>query len=284
MKQSFLNNDRIYLRAVEPEDLDVMYEMENDPSMWDISNFTVPYSRYVLRQYIEGSQCDVFADKQLRLMIISRSDHRVLGTIDITDFVPLHARGEVGIAVSKADRQQGYASDALRLLCEYAFDFLSLTQLYAHVATDNEIWHEAVYFMWLRSMRTIEELVASRGMLQRCCYFPVSESEETLIESRHSWKAGPGFILAAQFFQGFFPHILGVTVHQVVLIFFRDEPCVLFELVIQLFAFPAAVSQEEADVLIYFIALQDVFLYLIKVSVQIQTFADGYCAEIFAKV
>ena len=38
MKQSFLNNDRIYLRAVEPEDLDIMYEMENDPSMWDISN------------------------------------------------------------------------------------------------------------------------------------------------------------------------------------------------------------------------------------------------------
>lgn len=43
MKQSFLINDRIYLRAVEPEDMDVMYEMENDPSMWDISNFTVPY-------------------------------------------------------------------------------------------------------------------------------------------------------------------------------------------------------------------------------------------------
>ncbi len=73
MKQSFLSNDRIYLRAVEPEDMDVMYEMENDPSMWDISNFTVPYSRYVLRQYIEGSQCDVFADKQLRLMIMSKS-------------------------------------------------------------------------------------------------------------------------------------------------------------------------------------------------------------------
>ena len=91
MKQSFLTNDRIYLRAVEPEDMDIMYEMENDPSMWDISNFTVPYSRYVLRQYIEGSQCDVFADKQLRLMIMSKSDHRVLGTIDITDFVPLHS-------------------------------------------------------------------------------------------------------------------------------------------------------------------------------------------------
>ena len=49
MKQSYLTNERIYLRAVEPEDMDIMYEMENDPSMWDISNFTVPYSRYVLR-------------------------------------------------------------------------------------------------------------------------------------------------------------------------------------------------------------------------------------------
>ena len=139
MKQSYLTNERIYLRAVEPEDMDIMYEMENDPSMWDISNFTVPYSRYVLRQYIEGSQCDVFVDKQLRLMIVSKSDHDILGTIDITDFVPLHSRGEVGIAVHKDYRRQGYATDALKLLCEYAFGFLSLKQLYAHVAVDNEV-------------------------------------------------------------------------------------------------------------------------------------------------
>ena len=98
MKQSYLINDRIYLRAVEPEDIDVMYEMENDPSMWDISSFTVPYSRYVLRQYIEGSQSDMFADKQLRLMIIRREDNRTIGTIDITEFVPCHSRGAVGIA------------------------------------------------------------------------------------------------------------------------------------------------------------------------------------------
>ncbi len=138
MKQNFLMNDRVYLRAVEPEDMDIMYEMENDPSMWDISNFTTPYSRYVLRQYIEGSQCDVFADKQLRLMVVNKLDHSVIGTIDITDFVPLHSRGEVGVAIYKKYRQQGYATDALLLLCDYAFDFLSLNQLYAHVAEDNK--------------------------------------------------------------------------------------------------------------------------------------------------
>lgn len=138
MKKKFLTNDRITLRAVEPEDLNIMYEMENDSYMWDISNFTVPYSRYVLRQYIESSQCDVFADKQLRLMIVRRCDCCVLGTIDITDFVPLHSRGEVGIALHRHFRGQGYAADALKLLCEYAFEFLSLKQLYAHIAVDNK--------------------------------------------------------------------------------------------------------------------------------------------------
>lgn len=139
MKQSFLTNDRIYLRAVEPEDLDVMYEMENDPAMWDISCFTVPYSRYTLKQYIENSQCDMFADKQLRLMIVRSRDNCTLGTIDITDFVPLHRRGEVGIAINQCYRGEGYATDALNLLCEYAFGFLSMKQLCAHVAVSNKV-------------------------------------------------------------------------------------------------------------------------------------------------
>lgn len=138
MKASFLANDRIYLRAVEPEDLDVMYEMENDPTMWDISSFTVPYSRFVLKQYIESSQSDMFADKQLRLMIIRQADNCTLGTIDITDFVPLHSRGAVGIAVHRDYRKEGYASDALHLLCDYAFRFLCVKQLYAQVSADNE--------------------------------------------------------------------------------------------------------------------------------------------------
>lgn len=137
MNASFLTGERLFLRAVEPEDLSVLYTMENDPSMWDISCFTVPYSRYVLRSYIENSQCDMFADKQLRLMMVSKSDGSTLGTLDLTDFVPLHRRAEVGIALLRAFRGQGYASEALHLLCDYAFRFLQLHQLSAYVASDN---------------------------------------------------------------------------------------------------------------------------------------------------
>lgn len=138
MNTSFLIGERLRLRAMEPEDLEVMYLMENNPATWDVTNFSVPYSKFVLRQYIENSQCDMFADRQLRLMIVRQEDGVVVGTIDITDFAPLHSRGEIGVAIQKQYQGNGYAGEALNLLCDYAFGFLFLKQLTAHIAIDNE--------------------------------------------------------------------------------------------------------------------------------------------------
>lgn len=138
MKGNYLSGKSLTLRAVEPEDLDLLYTLENDPDTWDVSNFNVPYSRYVLKQYIENSQCDMFADRQLRLMIVLRESATVVGTIDITDFAPLHARGEVGISIRREFQGKGYAREALELLCDYALGFLHMKQLVAHVAVDNE--------------------------------------------------------------------------------------------------------------------------------------------------
>lgn len=137
MNTSYFISERLRLRAMEPEDLEIMYAMENDPQTWDVTNFNVPYSKFALRQYLENSQCDMFADRQLRMMIIRREDDAVVGTIDISDFAPLHARGEVGIAIRTEFQGKGFAKEALNLLCEYAFCFLFLKQLNAHVATDN---------------------------------------------------------------------------------------------------------------------------------------------------
>lgn len=166
---NYLFNGRIYLRAVEPEDLDVMYEMENNPAYWDISSFNVPYSRYTLKQYIENSCNDIYADKQLRLMIVLKPDNQVIGTIDITDYCPMHARGFVGIAVRKEYRHQNYAADALGLLLDYAFSFLSFNQLCAFIPADNEasihlfstngFERSGLLKEWLRSGETYRDVV-----------------------------------------------------------------------------------------------------------------------------
>ena len=115
-----------------------MHEIENNPSMWDVGSFTVPYSRFLLKQYIENTQSDIFADKQLRLMIIRNSDSSVLGTLDLSDYVPLHSRAAIGIALKEEFRHEGYANEAVTLVCDYAFEFLKLHQLYVHISIENQ--------------------------------------------------------------------------------------------------------------------------------------------------
>lgn len=138
MPDTYLENPEIRLRPCEPEDLETMYSIENDSSLWDVSGTTSPYSRYALRQYIASSQNDIFADRQLRLVVMQKESGRTLGMADLADYEPLHQRAAVGIAIRKDCRRHGYGAQALQLLCGYAFRHLHLHQLYAWIPQDNE--------------------------------------------------------------------------------------------------------------------------------------------------
>lgn len=134
----YLENERLRLRAVEPEDLEVMYDIENDPEHWSVGGITQPISRYTLRQYIESSVNDFFADRQLRLMLVKRDSEEVIGTLDLSDYDPVHQRAAVGIVIRQSYRKSGLATEALQLLCEYSFGYLRIHQLYAFISVDNQ--------------------------------------------------------------------------------------------------------------------------------------------------
>ena len=132
-----LANHTIRLRAPEPEDLDKLYKWENDASLWESGGTLSPYSRYELKQYIAEAGKDIYERKQLRLIIELKETHIAIGTIDLYDFDPHHHRAGVGILVDTAYQKQGFAKSALNLLADYAFSFLKIHQLYAHIPETN---------------------------------------------------------------------------------------------------------------------------------------------------
>lgn len=134
----YLENDTLRLRALEPEDLDILYKWENDTSLWWVSCTTEPYSRYILKEYIAYSDKTIYEKKQLRLMIVRKEDNAVVGTIDLTDFDPHNMRAGIGLLIDANYRNHGYAQLALDILLDYAFGFLHLHQLYAYVPKTNE--------------------------------------------------------------------------------------------------------------------------------------------------
>lgn len=126
----------VKLRALEPEDLEILYTIENNPSEWNVGATNVPYSRYVLRDYIANTTSDIYADRQLRLMVTNDSGDTV-GIADLVNFEPRHLRAEIGIVILDRYRRHGYGEAALQKLITYARSILHLHQLYAIVPVSN---------------------------------------------------------------------------------------------------------------------------------------------------
>ena len=132
-----LKGNKIKLRAVEPEDLDLMYLIENDTELWRMGQTTVPFSHYALKQYIAETTNDFFHDRQLRL-VIEKADGTSVGFVDLQNYNPQHHRAEVGIVIVPEQQRQGLATEALRLLAGYVSVHLGIHQLYALVPEGNE--------------------------------------------------------------------------------------------------------------------------------------------------
>jgi len=132
-----LKGEHIYLRALEPEDLDFIYAVENDIALWHLSDTQTPYSRFLIKQYLENAQQDIYEAKQLRLAICDKA-HNTIGLIDVFDFNIKNKRAGIGILIQKdSNRYKGYGKEALSLLVDYCFGTLHLHQVYANISEDN---------------------------------------------------------------------------------------------------------------------------------------------------
>lgn len=126
------------LRAAEPEDLDLMYLIENDTLLWAVGCANVPYSRFALRQFIEQTSNSIVADQQLRLVIQHLDSRNAIGFVDLQHYDPRYHRAEVGIVLLPEWQHQGLAQEVLKVLARYAYQHLFMHQLYALVSVGNQ--------------------------------------------------------------------------------------------------------------------------------------------------
>lgn len=134
-----LKNSEVSLRALEPEDIDIIYEWENDTDIWQVSNTLTPYSKYILAKYIaQASVQDIYEARQLRMVITLSENNIPVGLIDLFDFDPSNSRAGIGISINRKDmRGKHIAKNALRILIDYCFNRLNINQLYCNIEIDN---------------------------------------------------------------------------------------------------------------------------------------------------
>ena len=132
-----LEGELTRLRALEAGNVDLLSVWENDPAVWGVSGTLAPFSRHTLRRFLDEQRFDLYAARQLRL-VVETLDGRAVGLVDLFEFEPVDLRAGIGILIHGAgDRGRGFASDALDVLCRYARQVLGLHQLWCSVAPDN---------------------------------------------------------------------------------------------------------------------------------------------------
>lgn len=129
--------EKTKLRTLEPQDLDFLFDLENDKDNWLVSQTRVPFSKALLNQYIQSAQ-DIFVSNQIRFVITTYNTNEQVGFIDLFEFDPINQRVGVGIIIEKKYRKKGYASDALALIITYCFDTLLVHNIFCNILTSNQ--------------------------------------------------------------------------------------------------------------------------------------------------
>ena len=134
-----LKGEKCHLRALEPEDLEFVFELENNQTLWEVSNTQTPYSKFVLKQYIENAHLDIYEMKQLRLVVVENVSNKPVGLIDLFDFDPRNERVGLGVVISDTQKRNlGIGREAVELLIHYSFEYLNIYQIFVNINVDNE--------------------------------------------------------------------------------------------------------------------------------------------------
>lgn len=132
-----LEKGNIRLRAVEPEDAELMWDVESDSSQWILNGMSAPLSRQNILDYALSYDADPMSARQIRLIIENKTDKEVVGIADIYDISPSHRHAFVGIYILPSKRRQGLAVKSLGILEDYAFRLLNINHLAARIMAGN---------------------------------------------------------------------------------------------------------------------------------------------------
>ena len=129
--------EKIRLRAIEPDDNELLLEMMNDP---DIETMVGGYSwpGSMANQMKWYSKLEN-TPSVLRCIIADKESDTAIGTLIMTEIDMKNGTGHIHIKIgSNSERRKGYGTDAVNTIVKYAFSELRLNCIYANILSYNE--------------------------------------------------------------------------------------------------------------------------------------------------
>ena len=158
MQVPFVIGDRLYLRPLDATDLDLCLRWINDPLLSANLGRRRPMSRAMEVEWLAG-QCK--SESDLSLAIVLKETDRHIGNVGLHQIDFANRKAEFGILIGEPDVwDQGYGTEATRLMLSHGFDQLGLHRIMLRVFPFND-----------RAMRVYEKLgFREEGRLRESFY------------------------------------------------------------------------------------------------------------------
>lgn len=128
--------DRIYLRAVELSDKEMLLDIINDEQTeYELGGWSFPISNLNQEEWIKSLKPD---NNTLRCVIVNKEGDRAIGTVILSDIDYKNGTAEIHIKLGNQIRSKGYGAETINLIVDYAFNELRLHCIYAHINSYNE--------------------------------------------------------------------------------------------------------------------------------------------------
>ena len=154
----FLNGQRLVLRPLEKEDLVHIRRWANDPEVRRLTGEVTPMTSTGAERFFEKVNSD---PDRVWFVIVLKADGRVIGEAGLLRMFPAWRTTDLSIILGEKDAWgQGYGTEAIRLLLDYAFGCLNFHRVAIGVVGFNTA-----------ALRFYEKVGFKREGVQRDGYF-----------------------------------------------------------------------------------------------------------------
>ena len=131
---NILEGDRIYLSPRNSDDVEKFTEWLND---FQVTDYTQRSANVMTLQaeseYLNNSK------EEYAMVIVTKDEDKMIGTVSIEQINFINRTGTLGIFIGDKDyRDRGYGTEAIKLILEYAFQYINLNNVMLTVMSYND--------------------------------------------------------------------------------------------------------------------------------------------------